>query len=245
MKIKEKSVNLSQIAREKIIEYIDNEELQADDMLPSENLLMEKLGVSRYTVREALALLEQERLIYRVQGKGTFVNRKSVNIESGLEKLDSITDIIRSFGYEPGTKWLGIEKGKPTEDMIEKFGLEPGDGVITFKRVRTANGEPAAYLVDTIAEKYVGEKEIEVIDSESLFAYFEKELDIVIEYAITEITPSFPTEDMVEHLGIDKNSLFLLFHQLHYDRHGNLILYSFDYFDPEIFKFKVNRIRTN
>ncbi len=245
MKIKRKTISLSQIAKMKIKEYIDSEDLQSDDILPSEGILMEKLGVSRYTVREALALLEQERMVYRVQGKGTFVNRKPINIESGLEKLDSITDIIKSFGYEPGTKWIGIERVKPTEDMMEKFGLEEGEFAITFKRMRTADGQPAAYLVDTIPEKYLGDRKYDNIRSESLFTFFEEELGIVIEYAVTEIRPVFPREEMIKYLGVDRDSLFLLFHQLHYDRDGRLILYSFDYFDPKVFNFKVNRIRTN
>ncbi|MCK9444649.1 MAG: GntR family transcriptional regulator [Tissierellaceae bacterium] len=245
MKIKGKTVSLSQIAKKKIKEYIDNEGLQSDDILPSEGLLMEKLGVSRYTVREALALLEQERTVYKVQGKGTFVNRKPINIESGLEKLDSITEIIKSFGYMPGTKWIAVERGEPTEDMVEKFGLKEGEKVVTFKRLRTADGEAAAYLVDTIPEKYLGDRDAEDIKTESLFTFFEKELDIVIEYAITEISPVFPTMEMIKYLEVDKSSLFLLFHQLHHDRDGRLILYSFDYFDPKIFNFKVNRIRIN
>lgn len=245
MRIKGKTVSLSQIAKKKIKEYIDNEGLQSDDILPSEGLLMEKLGVSRYTVREALALLEQERTVYKVQGKGTFVNRKPINIESGLEKLDSITEIIKSFGYAPGTKWIAIERVEPTRDMIEKFGLKKGEMAVTFKRLRTADGEAAAYLVDTIPEKYLGDRDIENIRTESLFTFFEKELDIVIEYAVTEITPVFPTKEMTKYLEVDKSSLFLLFHQLHYDRDGRLILYSFDYFDPKVFNFKVNRIRTN
>ncbi|MFA7412302.1 MAG: GntR family transcriptional regulator, partial [Tissierellaceae bacterium] len=206
MKIKRKTISLSQIAKMKIKEYIDSEDLQSDDILPSEGILMEKLGVSRYTVREALALLEQERMVYRVQGKGTFVNRKPINIESGLEKLDSITDIIKSFGYEPGTKWIGIERVKPTEDMMEKFGLEEGEFAITFKRMRTADGQPAAYLVDTIPEKYLGDRKYDNIRSESLFTFFEEELGIVIEYAVTEIKPVFPREEMIKYLGVDRDS---------------------------------------
>jgi len=40
--------------------------------LPSEGALQQRLGVSRGTVRQALAELEQRDLIYRVKGRGTF-----------------------------------------------------------------------------------------------------------------------------------------------------------------------------
>ncbi|MGR5318391.1 GntR family transcriptional regulator, partial [Vibrio mediterranei] len=43
------------------------------DMLPPENSLLETYGVSRMTVRKALALLVEQDLLYRVKGRGTFV----------------------------------------------------------------------------------------------------------------------------------------------------------------------------
>src|SRR3984957_21302147 len=45
----------------------------ADTALPSEARLMEEFNVSRVTVRLALKSLEEKRLIYRRQGRGTFV----------------------------------------------------------------------------------------------------------------------------------------------------------------------------
>ena len=45
----------------------------ADTALPSEARLMEEFNVSRVTVRLALKSLEEKRLIYRQQGRGTFV----------------------------------------------------------------------------------------------------------------------------------------------------------------------------
>lgn len=58
MKIKEKNVSLSQKAKAKILDYINKSGLQPNELLPSEANLMKMLGVSRYTVREALALGE-------------------------------------------------------------------------------------------------------------------------------------------------------------------------------------------
>lgn len=115
--------------------------------------------------------------------------------------------------------------------------------MITFKRIRTADGKPAAFLVDTVAKKILGNKKPDQINFESLFEYMEKEFGIIIEYAISEIIPTFPTEEMIQYLGVDKNSLFLLLYQLHYDKEGRTIFYSLDYFDPKIFKFKVIRSR--
>lgn len=237
-----KSISLSSKTKQEILNFIENEQIQADDILPSENTFMDILGVSRYTVREALALLEQDKIIYKIKGKGTFVNKRPIQIESGLEKLESITEIIESFGYQPGTIWVGVEEAYPTKDMVKKLKLEADDKIITLKRIRTANGKAAAYLVDTIPKKIVNNESLDNIDSESVFSYIKEKFGIAIDYATTEIIPTVPTEEMIEHLKVANDKLFILLHQLHYDREGQPILYSLDYFDSEIFKLKVNRI---
>lgn len=242
MKPKDRNISLSQKAKVKILEYIKKNNFQSNDLLPSEASLMKMLSVSRYTVREALALLEQERVVYKIQGKGTFLKKKPLQIESGLEKLDSITDTIASFGMEAGTKWIGVEVKNPTEDMVERLKLEKGEKVVTFKRLRTANGDIASYCVDTMPAKYFKSIPYDIAE-ESLFQYLEKELDIYVDSAVAYILPTEPTQEMIKELGVDESQLFIVLHQMHYDNEGKAVLYSDDYFNPEIIKFKINRER--
>jgi len=76
--------NLSPIGREdykllyakvtdRIIEYIEQNDLKSGDPLPSLNELIEYYGVSQVTVRIAMQRLSSEGVIERIQGKGTFV----------------------------------------------------------------------------------------------------------------------------------------------------------------------------
>jgi len=60
--------------RDYIIETIKSGKIIAGEKLYSENELAESFEVSRNTVRQALGELENEGWLYRVQGKGTFVN---------------------------------------------------------------------------------------------------------------------------------------------------------------------------
>lgn len=56
-----------------ILEYIKDHSLTAGDRLPTEQRFTELLGVSRITVRRAIAELEAKGYITKVQGNGTFV----------------------------------------------------------------------------------------------------------------------------------------------------------------------------
>ncbi len=242
MKGPKKNGALSHGAKDSILEYIRNSNLPVDNALPTEAKLMEMLSVSRHTVREALALLEQERIVYRVQGKGTFLKRKPLQIEHGLEKLASMTDLIKSCGLVPGTRWIGIEVKQAGAKMAEQLGLSNGDKVITFKRLRLADGNLASYCVDSMSVKHFDSIPCEIED-ESVFAYLEREKGIYIETAVSYVIPTLPTHEMVQELGVKEDQLFILLEQLHYDKEGNPVIYSLDYFQPDVIRFKINRTR--
>lgn len=243
MRIKEKSLSLSQQAKEKIIDYIRDEGLQPNAALPSELILMDMLGVSRYTVREALALIEQDKIIYKIQGKGTFVYKIPVQIESGIEKLESIKVLTEKSGYVPGSRWIEITEDKPNKDMIKKLNLKKGETVVTFKRIRMADKINAAFCVDTIKRSVFGDHIPNGIDCESMFQFLKERFHIEIEYAVAEIIPTYPTDEMMKLMQLDKSQLFLLLNQVHYDKLGNPIIYSMDYYNPKVFEFKVNRTK--
>ena len=54
-------------------DYIRENALENGARLPTENELMERTGVSRVTLRRALANMQEERLIYSIQGSGYYV----------------------------------------------------------------------------------------------------------------------------------------------------------------------------
>lgn len=59
--------------KQEIASQLRSGALKPGDMLPSENEMAERHGMSRQTVRQTLGELEREGMLYRVQGKGTFV----------------------------------------------------------------------------------------------------------------------------------------------------------------------------
>lgn len=80
-----------------IIQMIKSKALNAGDKISSENELAEKFDISRHTIRQALSELVNEGWLYKVQGKGTFVNREpDVRLKSS-KTIGVITTYLNDY----------------------------------------------------------------------------------------------------------------------------------------------------
>lgn len=214
---------------------------QENEKLPSEFELSKSLGVSRATLREALRLLEEENIIVRRHGVGTFINPKPV-FTSGIEQLSSISSMIENVGMEPGTILLHAYEDVPVEEDLERFQTDIEDKVITIERVRTADGEPVVYCVDKVPTSYLPDQFLENQDL-SIFSALEKSGNIRVAYAITYIDPVGYHETVSPILKCKEDSALLVLNQLHYDDNDRVVLYSKNYFRADKFSFHVVRKR--
>ena len=91
-----------------ILEQLIDTELHPGDAIPSERTLVTRLGVSRVTVRQAIADLVEGRVLERVHGKGTYVTGPQV--DSRLH-LTSFSREMRDRGLVPATVVLAASRG--------------------------------------------------------------------------------------------------------------------------------------
>jgi GntR family transcriptional regulator len=131
---------------------ITGREWQPGDMIPPESELIERYQVSRTTVRQVLDLLANEGLIYRQQGRGTFVAHPTV--EHGLVRIVNFTEDMRMRGCEPSSKVLfsGLVPAPP--DIAEKLQIEPGEELARLERLRLADGEPMGVEESYLVHRY-------------------------------------------------------------------------------------------
>ncbi|MEG0473760.1 MAG: GntR family transcriptional regulator [Solibacillus sp.] len=220
---------------------IDKEIYRENEKLPSEFELSKTLGVSRATLREALRLLEEENIIVRRHGVGTFVNPKPL-FTSGIEHLSSISSMIENAGMVPGTIFMSAQEEKVTEEDIERFQADIEDNVVTIERVRTADGEPVVYCVDRVLASLLPTDFIKN-QTVSIFSALEQTGNIRVAYAVTYIDPVGYHELVSPILKCGPESALLVLKQLHYDENDRVVLYSKNYFRADKFSFHVVRKR--
>lgn len=126
---------------EEINQKIDDGIWEVGSKIPSERELVEKYGLSRITVRNAIAECVNQGRLEKIQGKGTFVvDRKIVQ---RLANVYSFSDEMKKQGKVSSTEVICCVVVDATEFVAKKLGLGADASVIFLERLRFADkGKP-------------------------------------------------------------------------------------------------------
>jgi len=119
--------------------------LRPHDKLPSENEMTATHGVSRITVRQALADLQKEGLIVRLQGKGAFVSQPRA--AQGLNRLEGLAESLAPGGQAVHSKRLAMKALRAPADVAQALGLAPRTEVYQLSTLRYLDRQPLSVNV--------------------------------------------------------------------------------------------------
>ena len=126
-------------------ERILSGEWQPAAAIPAESALAQGYGVALGTVRQAVALLVEDGILERRQGKGTFVSAGL----AGASMLRFFQFRSREVGGEAPASRIVSRRARPADGSERAaFALGAGAQVLQLERVRSLSGEPC--LVETI-----------------------------------------------------------------------------------------------
>ena len=198
---------------------------QAHDPLPSEAQLCEAHGVSRTTVRKALDYLMYEGLIYRVQGKGTFVSPPKL-AERYIQESSGLFEYLEARGVPLKTRVLD-QSIIPASDLLAKnLEIESGEEVLRLVRMRIVDED-----VINLAESYVPHAlcpgiALEEFRDQSLYRIMREKYGIQIHHGRRLVEAQLSTEEDAQLLGIPPASPLLVVTGTMFDPSGKAVDYG-------------------
>jgi len=225
----------------KIQELIDQGVYPPGSRLPAETRFSEMLGVSRTTLREVLHLLEEDGILLRRQGVGTYVRKTHSFVLSPLDVSAPPSVIIRSAGANPGTQSIAIVESKANATVAQKLNLEPGYMILQMETVRTADSRPVLYSVDMFPQSILGGEQLSGVFEESTANRIEEICDKMVTYGECKVLPVLADEKLCHKLQVDLSSPLLLIDTIEYDEDENPLLYCLDYWVSDFIDFRIAR----
>ena len=229
--------------KDEIEELIVKGTFKPGDQLPSEYDLSKKYGVSRMTLREALRALEEEGLVAKKQGLGTFVKTTAQRIKSILDVNYGVTEMIKNMGFRPGTQEKNVEEVFADSHMVKALNVKEGTKIIALERVRTADKIPVAYTLDMIPATILANiNDIKDL-GESIYDFLQEKCNIVLSSSMARLFSAKATRKLADKLKVKLNSPLFLLEQTDTDQAGRPVVFSREYFVNDYFDFVIFRRR--
>jgi GntR family transcriptional regulator len=126
--------------QESLKQQIESGSWKAGDTLPSEPELARRFQVSRVVVRQALAILEDDRQIVRIRGRGTFVAQPKLDYRAGgLSRL-----LASPRGPDVALQVLDKRTIEVERSISEALGVAPNEEVVRLTTLLSLRGVPLA-----------------------------------------------------------------------------------------------------
>lgn len=180
-----------------IRDKIKNGTLAEGDLLPSEPELCQSFGVSRTTVRQCFKLLEDEGLVIRRRGMGSFVSVPKVH--RNLSNLYSFTRQMNEMGIKPSSRVIRFLLAEPSPEIAKELDVKTGERIFSFTRIRYANSEPQLIETTNIPESICDFLTGKMLESGSLYSILIEQAGI-IPYSARETYESIILDDKISEL---------------------------------------------
>ena len=152
---------------------IKSKEWGLHQKLPTETELAQYYGISRITLRQAVAELEDEGLLIKKRGQGTFINEKKAPIVTTLSY--SLSSRTGSDNIKIETTVLEQMKLTHIEPYVKKrLELQENEAVIYIKRLFSIDGAPMAVSRSYLPAHLVPDLEYKALVNNSISLSLQK-----------------------------------------------------------------------
>ena len=204
---------------------IENNLYSFGSALPSERTLAEKYFVSRTTVRNAIEQLVHDGLLYKIQGKGTYVSMPKLH---ATNSVTSTRKYLKDHHLKPSTKIItsGIRNAGYKYSNI--FNISESDQLFFVYRQRLGNKIPYSVEYTFLPFAYVPNAQSYNFAKESLYDCF-NDNNIIVDHTVQtiDLVKIFkPQSDILQQP--DGSASFKRVNTV-YDIHNRVVEYTLSY----------------
>lgn len=212
--------------RDHIAGLIERGSIPIGTKLPSERRLGEVLPVARGTLRQALAQLETEGLIYRLDRRGWFVSPPRVRYDPTSSL--GFNDYVTAQGLDAKTTTLAKSEVIATAEVAEILGIGTGDPVYCVRRCRLVGERPVLHETIFVNPKLAPGLLDKDLDT-SLATILAKTYGQPVKSAELEMYPSVLSGDVAGHLQVAPGTPGLFLRRISHGAAGQIVEYDEEY----------------
>jgi GntR family transcriptional regulator len=211
--------------------------------LPSEDQLTKLFKVSRITVRQALADLQRDGLVFKVNGKGSFVSKPKAVLD--ISMLRGFAEAAASLGYETFARVISLQEIEASRSVATHLMLEPKAKVVRLQRLRFLNREPVSFDI-TYVRSEVGAVLANVdLETRDVISVLENECKLTVVKAREAIDAMLCDAETGKHLQLEEGGPILHIERTMLDQKERPVLYENLYYHGNSFRYGLERIRNS
>ena len=216
-----KAEPLYQIVENHLRELINKGGLVPGDLIPAEPKLAKQLNVSQGTVKKAIDNLVWQGLLYRHQGKGTFVSR--IDFNNSLFKFFSYGDQLgHDVRVRKQTTNRHLEHGDM--DVRQLLGVNPDQALLHIERIGVVEGVPAFVEYSWWdAQRVPGLEDEDTHIPDLFYALIEEKYQVPVIRAEETLTAQACDKETAGKLEIEVKSPVVVLNRLTYSTDNKII----------------------
>ncbi|RZL10948.1 MAG: GntR family transcriptional regulator [Rubrivivax sp.] len=210
---------------------------RAHQQIPSEAALMQQYGVSRITVRQAVQALEQQGLIVKVPGKGSFVAPPKPYQE--LTQLQGFAEAMSRQGHVAINRVVDVITQPAPALVAQRLALAEGSQVTRIRRVRLLDGQAVSLDLTWLPQSVGDQLRHEDLVHRDIFLILENDCRIPLGHADLAMDAVTADAELAHHLGLAVGDAVLRVDRLTHTREGHPIDYETLYCRGDHFQYRL------
>lgn len=210
--------------RDRLRAHILNGGLASGSKLPSEAELEAEHGVSRITVRQALAELHAAGLIEKVNGKGSFVKRPEP--PHGLGPLTGFYEVMRRRGHQALGKVSPVRAVRAGAKVAAGLRLPLHASVRAITIMRMVDGQPFARHTAWGSASLIARLASEDLQTNDLITIAQDRLGYRMDHSDMLVSAENAGAGLAKALDIEPGAAVLRLEIASFDAHGLPLLFS-------------------